>query len=136
MVDSPLEAGLLGEPVSDLPARSADKIESRLLKASTGMQQALGSISDACTAFGIPRHLAALRWLFHHSALEPGDSIILGCATLQQLCSNLDALDYKSDPLPEDLACSIDMAWSEWKRQGPANELGQTGMKHMFVAKL
>ena len=77
-----------------------------------------------------------MRWLFHHSALEPGDAIISGNATVQQLCENLDALDEESGPLPEKLARAITQAFDDWEKLGPASELGQNGMKHMAVAKL
>ena len=98
-------------------------------------------VDAACCAcvlafFCVPKQLAAMRWLFHHSALEPGDAIVTGSATLQQLCANLDALDQESGPLPQGLADAIGTAWSEWRGRGPADELGQHGMRHMALARL
>lgn len=134
--DSPLEAGLLGEATPDLPTRSAQKIQSRLQGAPEGLRAASDAIDVACRDYGVPKQLAAMRWLFHHSALEPGDAIVTGSATLQQLCANLDALDQESGPLPQGLADAIGTAWSEWRGRGPADELGQHGMRHMALARL
>ena len=96
--DSPLEAGLLGETVPGLAERSAKKISDRLQSAGAGMVEALSAIDAACARHGVPKQLASMRWLFHHSALWPGDAVISGGATLQQVRGRAFAVDTPSIP--------------------------------------
>lgn len=54
----------------------------------------------------------ALRWLVHHSKLNilsGNDGIIIGISKLDQLGSNIDALESK--PLPDDVVEALESAW-------------------------
>lgn len=53
----------------------------------------------------------AFRWLVHHSKLRSfdGDAIIIGASSVEQLDSNLKAL--QKGPLPEEVVQALDAAW-------------------------
>ncbi|ROV90013.1 hypothetical protein VSDG_08402 [Cytospora chrysosperma] len=75
--------------------------------------RALRVIEDAVSAAGLTMVETALRWTVHHSQLrvkDGNDGIIIGVSSLEQLGSNLDALE--KGPLPEDVVKSLDEAWS------------------------
>ncbi|KAI1011878.1 hypothetical protein LB503_004409 [Fusarium chuoi] len=78
------------------------------------------SISEAtekalaeASSHGISGHAAALRWTAHHGALrkEYGDSIIVGASSVQQLNSNIDAIE--AGPLPDDVADALGAVYAE-----------------------
>mmetsp|Transcript_34711 Transcript_34711/g.79559 ORF Transcript_34711/g.79559 Transcript_34711/m.79559 type:complete len:400 (-) Transcript_34711:65-1264(-) len=52
---------------------------------------------------------AALRWLIHHSQLQPDDGIILGVSKVDHLAANLGA--WHLGPLPEPIAQACEEAW-------------------------
>ncbi|RFU81908.1 aflatoxin b1 aldehyde reductase member 2 [Trichoderma arundinaceum] len=62
---------------------------------------------------GISGHAAALRWTVNHSALNKkfGDAIIIGSSTIDQLNSNLDAIE--QGPLPEDVVEAINAVYEQ-----------------------
>ncbi|KAG9252674.1 NADP-dependent oxidoreductase domain-containing protein [Emericellopsis atlantica] len=57
---------------------------------------------------GISGHAASLRWTAHHSALSKahGDSVIIGVSSMEQLHSNIDAIE--AGPLPEEVVTAFD----------------------------
>lgn len=127
---SPLEGGLLGN--TDTPR---GKPLQQRLDGQPGLAGALRDIDKACDACGISKQLATMRWFFHHSALRPGDAIIVGASSIEQLESNLDQLDEHSQkPLDRELAAAIDRAWETWCARGPERQ--PMGLGHMEVAKL
>lgn len=87
-----------------------------------------------CIGHGISKQLATMRWFGHHSALQPGDAIIVGCSTIEQLEANLDQLDGRAGPLEPELADAIDGAWGQWCAKGPERQPMDLG--HMEVANL
>jgi aflatoxin B1 aldehyde reductase len=50
----------------------------------------------------------ALRWCQHHSALTPGDGVILGASSAAQLAQNCE--DSEKGPLPADVLEALDAA--------------------------
>ena len=126
---SPLEGGLLGN--TDTPR--GRPLEQRL-NGQPGLATALREIEQGCGNYGISKQLATMRWFFHHSALRPGDAIILGASSLAQLESNLDQLDeYGDSPLEPELVLAFDGAWERWCALGPERQ--PTNLGHMDVAK-
>ncbi|KAH7253676.1 NADP-dependent oxidoreductase domain-containing protein [Fusarium redolens] len=63
--------------------------------------------------YGISGHVAALRWSAHHGALSSrfGDSILIGASSLEQLESNIDAIE--EGPLPDDVAGALEAIYEE-----------------------
>jgi aflatoxin B1 aldehyde reductase len=117
---SPLEAGLLG----DTRSPRGKPLSERLTGAPPGLVRALRRIDAACAAAGLPKQQCVMRWFFNHSALEPGDAIINGASTIEQLGANLDSLDGGSGPLPVELVAEIDGSWEEHCTLGPHDMFG------------
>ncbi|KAI3587998.1 NADP-dependent oxidoreductase domain-containing protein [Fusarium oxysporum f. sp. albedinis] len=67
----------------------------------------------AASRHRISGHAAALRWTAHHGSLskELGDSIIIGASSLEQLNSNIDAIE--DGPLPDDVADALGAVYAE-----------------------
>ncbi|CVK86397.1 related to potassium channel beta subunit protein [Fusarium mangiferae] len=67
----------------------------------------------AASSHGISGHAAALRWTAHHGALskEYGDSVIVGASSVEQLNSNIDAIE--AGPLPDDVADALGAVYAE-----------------------
>lgn len=67
----------------------------------------------AASSHGISGHAAALRWTAHHGSLskENGDSIIVGASSVEQLNSNIDAIE--AEPLPDDVADALGAVYAE-----------------------
>ena len=75
---------------------------------------ALGKkVEEAAKEAGISGHAAALRWIIHHSQLQPGDGVIMAASSIQQLNDNLDALE--SGPLPSSVIEAFDDLWDKTK---------------------
>ncbi|KAK7036512.1 hypothetical protein VNI00_011709 [Paramarasmius palmivorus] len=74
--------------------------------------EAAEKIRELASANGITGHTLALRWAVWHSKLskEHGDGIILGASTIEQLHSNLDAVE--SGPLPDNVVSAIEEIWA------------------------
>ena len=82
-----MEAGLLGDTDTPRGKPLADRLEGQ-----PGLAAALAEIDAGCAAAGVSKQLTTMRWFFNHSALRPGDAIIMGASTLDQLEANLDQL--------------------------------------------
>ncbi|KAG9501663.1 hypothetical protein J7337_007354 [Fusarium musae] len=67
----------------------------------------------AASRHGISGHAAALRWTAHHGALrkELGDAIVIGASSVEQLNSNIDAIE--DGPLPDDVADALEAVYAE-----------------------
>jgi aflatoxin B1 aldehyde reductase len=67
----------------------------------------------AAARHGISGHAAALRWTAHHGALrkELGDAIVIGASSVEQLNSNIDAIE--DGPLPDDVADALGAIFAE-----------------------
>ncbi|KAJ5329739.1 aflatoxin B1-aldehyde reductase GliO-like protein [Penicillium brevicompactum] len=60
----------------------------------------------------------AFRWLAHHSKLQLGrDGILIGVSSVQQLDSNIEAI--QKDILPEEMTDALDAAWMAVKAASP-----------------
>ncbi|KAF4337406.1 Aflatoxin B1 aldehyde reductase member 3 [Fusarium beomiforme] len=61
---------------------------------------------------GISGHAAALRWTAHHGAMSEkfGDSIVIGASSVEQLNSNIDAIE--DGPLPHDVADAFEAVYA------------------------
>ncbi|KAI9697359.1 MAG: hypothetical protein M1820_007865 [Bogoriella megaspora] len=73
------------------------------------LHSAVTTLSAAAEKFGVPLHQAALRWLYHHSALNESDGMILGATKVQQLEENIETLS--RGPLPMDFVKTFDEVW-------------------------
>ncbi|KAE9405733.1 Aldo/keto reductase [Gymnopus androsaceus JB14] len=72
------------------------------------------ALTQALDAAKIPPAEAALRWIQHHSALKPGDTVIIGASKMVQIETNLK---YSAlGPLPEDIIQLIDQASQTFKQ--------------------
>ncbi|KAG2139307.1 NADP-dependent oxidoreductase domain-containing protein [Suillus clintonianus] len=60
---------------------------------------------------------AAQRWLQHHSALQPGDAVILGAASPQQMEDNI--VQCEGGPLPDEIVKLLDETWKKAKAVAP-----------------
>ncbi|KAG1746801.1 NADP-dependent oxidoreductase domain-containing protein [Suillus occidentalis] len=56
---------------------------------------------------------AAQRWLQHHSALQPGDAVILGAPSPQQMEDNI--VQCEGGPLPDGVVKLLEDAWKKAK---------------------
>ncbi|KAG9303625.1 hypothetical protein G9A89_018521 [Geosiphon pyriformis] len=72
-------------------------------------------IADLGAKHNITPIEAALRWINHHSKLEPtnGDGIIIGASSIEHAQKNLESLE--KGPLPEDILQAIDTMWLKAK---------------------
>lgn len=59
----------------------------------------------------------AQRWLQHHSALQPGDAVILGAASPQQMEDNI--VQCEGGPLPDEILKLLEEAWKKAKPVAP-----------------
>lgn len=55
----------------------------------------------------------AQRWLQHHSALQPGDAVVLGAASPQQMEDNI--VQCEGGPLPDEIVKLLEEAWKKAK---------------------
>eukprot|EP00160_Parvularia_atlantis_P006304 Unigene15495_Nuclearia_a/m.46270 Unigene15495_Nuclearia_a/g.46270 ORF Unigene15495_Nuclearia_a/g.46270 Unigene15495_Nuclearia_a/m.46270 type:complete len:155 (-) Unigene15495_Nuclearia_a:67-531(-) len=78
----------------------------------------LDAIKRACEPHGIALVDAAIRWMYHHSALGADDGVILGASSPAQLAANLTAAE-STEPLPADVVGTIDAAWELTKGSCP-----------------
>jgi len=60
---------------------------------------------------------AAQRWLQHHSALQPGDAVILGAATPKQMEDNI--VHCERGPLPPEILKIMEETWKKAKAVAP-----------------
>jgi len=82
---------------------------------------ALGVVEPVAKKHDITLVATALRWLVHHSGLEikdgGKDGILLGVSSLEQLETNIDALE--AGPLPVEVVKALDEAWKIAKSETP-----------------
>lgn len=73
---------------------------------------------EVASRHGISGHAMALRWTAHHSILsqEHGDALIVGASRLEQLESNLDAIE--QGLLPDDVVAALEAAYKEIEESG------------------
>ena len=83
------------------------------------MHNALRQLNKSCEAYSVSLTEVSLRWLMHHSALGPGDGVILGAKRVEQLEANV--CDCRKEPLPEDLRKAVESMWEEVE----ANEVSE-----------
>ena len=77
------------------------------------LQEAAAHIEAACERSGIEIRQAAFRWLFNHSGLAPGDGVITGARSLEELRSIVEPMRAESGPLPAAVVEAIDEAWQD-----------------------
>ncbi|KAG2140631.1 NADP-dependent oxidoreductase domain-containing protein [Suillus clintonianus] len=65
----------------------------------------------------IPLSEAAHRWLQHHSKLQPGDGIIIGASSVDQLKTSLK--ENEGGPLSDDVVKLLEDAWGQAKGVAP-----------------
>ena len=58
-----------------------------------------------------------MRWLYHHSALETEDGLILGATKVAQLEKNV--ADIEKGPLPEEVVRMFEKTWDAVKEVAP-----------------
>jgi len=75
---------------------------------------------QACEEQGIAIADAAIRWMYHHSALsaDAGDGVILGASGLAHLQDNLTSA--AAGPLPPSVVTAIDSAWEACRAVCPS----------------
>ncbi len=76
-------------------------------------------LATTCQEAGISLAEAALRWLAHHSCLDPskGDGILIGASSMNQLEQNLSAPG--KGVLPEAVVDAFSSAWEEARPDSP-----------------
>lgn len=70
-------------------------------------------VEQAAKESGVTGHAAALRWIMYHSQLQPGDGLVIGASSVQQLNDNIDALE--AGPLPSPVIQAFDELWDKTK---------------------
>ncbi|KAG9311754.1 NADP-dependent oxidoreductase domain-containing protein [Chiua virens] len=70
---------------------------------------AVRELKEGLEKHGLSLPQAALRWLQHHSALQQGDAVILGAASVKQLEMNINLSE--QGPLSEDVIALFETAW-------------------------
>ncbi|KAH7926258.1 Aldo/keto reductase [Leucogyrophana mollusca] len=73
------------------------------------MLPTLAKLKDVMDLHNLKLSEAAQRWLQHHSALQPGDGVIIGASTADQLEMNLK--ECEGGPLPEGVLALMEDAW-------------------------
>ncbi|KAH7910358.1 NADP-dependent oxidoreductase domain-containing protein [Hygrophoropsis aurantiaca] len=81
------------------------------------MLPALGKLKDVLDTRNIRLSEAAQRWLQHHSALVPGDAVVIGASSADQLEANLR--ECEGGPLPKDVLTLMEEAWKAVKATAP-----------------
>lgn len=81
--------------------------------------EAVTTLTRECREAGIDPAEAALRWLAHHSLLDPeqGDGIVIGASKMSQLEQNLSAV--QQGRLPQAVVSALDAAWERTKADSP-----------------
>lgn len=84
--------------------------------------KAMKELRAACLQEAIDPVAAALRWLVHHSKLQPNDMLIVGASKVAHLSANLDAI-LKGGPLPDSVVSAMNAAaltskpnWPQYNR--------------------
>ncbi|KIJ06301.1 hypothetical protein PAXINDRAFT_164693 [Paxillus involutus ATCC 200175] len=74
-------------------------------------------LKEGLDKYGLRLPEAAQRWLQHHSALQPGDAVLIGAASVEQLEKNIG--DCKAGPLSEEVVELLERAWQQAKPFAP-----------------
>lgn len=119
VVYNPLAGGYLAGKVSPsaVPANGRFGGESAMAKMyrerylQGAYTEALETIKEAAGRHQLRLTEVALRWMQHHSVLQPTDGVILGASSAQQLEDN--CTDSAKGPLPQDVIDSLDLAWNK-----------------------
>ena len=81
--------------------------------------EAVETLKKTATTLNMTLLEASLRWMSHHSGLDPvKDGIIIGASSTQQLDENLTCL--KKGPLPEEMLKAFDEAWEHVRMACPS----------------
>ncbi|KZP20997.1 Aldo/keto reductase [Athelia psychrophila] len=80
-------------------------------------------LKEVLNQHGISMSAAAQRWLQHHSALGPNDSVVIGVSKISQLEGTIK--DCEGGPLPEDVVQLLDTAASKAVAVAPLNYAAQ-----------
>lgn len=117
---SPLGGGFLtgkvtfASPNSDILARTRWAGESTMAYYpktfdKPSIHAALRALHSTCMAHGLALAEVSLRWIIHHSALGPGDGVILGAKRIEQLEDNVR--DCRKKPLTKELVEAVETMW-------------------------
>ncbi|GJJ72559.1 aflatoxin B1 aldehyde reductase [Entomortierella parvispora] len=80
---------------------------------------AVEGLNRTATSLNLTLLDASLRWMSHHSGLDPvKDGIIIGVSSTQHLEENLKCL--KQGPLPKEMVQAFDEAWAHVKMACPS----------------
>ncbi|OJA08030.1 hypothetical protein AZE42_09670 [Rhizopogon vesiculosus] len=77
----------------------------------------LRDLKELLDVYNIRMPEAAQRWLQHHSALQPGDAVILGAATPKQMEDNI--VQCEGGPLPDEIVKVMEDTWKKAKAVAP-----------------
>ena len=115
-VNSPLAGGFLSGRLTAGETEGTRFQEGNLLGGATKAQydkqefhDAIRSLNETIESLGISKVQASLRWIFYHSALGPGDGVIIGASKLSQLRQNAEAI--ADGPLPGNVVVAMDALW-------------------------
>ncbi|KAH7882415.1 NADP-dependent oxidoreductase domain-containing protein [Phlebopus sp. FC_14] len=124
---SPLAGGLLAGKmltVDDIANRAGGRWDPKvshfapsLLAKYAPMLPAVRELKENLDKYGLSLPEAAQRWLQHHSELRPGDAIIIGAASADQLKKNI--FDCEGGPLCDKVVQIIERAWLGVKAVAP-----------------
>ncbi|KAG0055120.1 hypothetical protein BGZ83_009532, partial [Gryganskiella cystojenkinii] len=96
--------------------------------------EAVESLTKTAQSLDLTLLEASLRWMSHHSGLDPTkDGIIIGATSIQHLEENLT--DLKKGPLPEEMVKAFDEAWEHVKVACPSyfkSPADTAAAQHMF----
>jgi len=118
---SPLASGLLAkrnisdDGVVDAPGSrwdpAASSITPMFYKFYGPALPVLKELNVVADKHGLKLAEVAQRWLQHHSALGPGDGVLLGVSNIGQVDANIKASE--GGPLPDDALKLLDDAWAK-----------------------
>lgn len=74
------------------------------------LHEAVKKLEVAGRKYDISVRELSLRWIFFHSVLGPGDGVITGCTSVEQIRENAQSI--AQGPLPEDVVESVDEIWN------------------------
>lgn len=116
---SPLAGGLLAGKMlneEDMITRAGGRWDPKVCHFAPGLRAqyapmlpAVRELKEALDKHGLRLPEVAQRWLQHHSALQPGDAVILGAASVEQLEKNI--FDCEGGPLSEEVVELMGRVW-------------------------
>ncbi|KIJ63174.1 hypothetical protein HYDPIDRAFT_176197 [Hydnomerulius pinastri MD-312] len=124
---SPLAGGLLaGKMLSeeDMLKRAGGRWDPKVSHMAPHLQAqyapmlpVVRELKEALEKQGLRLPEVAQRWLQHHSALQPGDAVIVGAASVEQLEKNI--LDCEGGPLSDEVVELMEKTWHGVKAFAP-----------------